>query len=72
MTIRCCYGCKEREVGCHSTCERYLAEKEKLDAEREQKHKRQEERNMIWDTYIQGIRNMKNVRAKYNEKRKRK
>ena len=72
MTNRCCYGCKERQVGCHSVCERYIAEKEALDSEREKKHKRQEERNMIWDTYLQGIKNMKNVRAKYNEKRKRK
>lgn len=27
--IKCCHNCKEREVGCHDTCPRYLKEKEK-------------------------------------------
>lgn len=26
MTIRCCYGCTERTVTCHSTCGKYKAE----------------------------------------------
>ena len=30
-----CHGCNERQVGCHSTCERYRADK----MEREQKSK---------------------------------
>ena len=72
MKIRCCYGCEERKVGCHSTCERYLKEKEELDSIREEKYKRQERSNLIWDTYLQGLKNMKNFRAKNNEKRKRK
>lgn len=72
MKIRCCYGCEERQIGCHGTCEKYLAEKASLDKEREDKHKKQDERNRIWDTYLQGLKNMKNVRAKCNEKRKRK
>lgn len=24
--ISTCYGCKERTIGCHSTCERYISE----------------------------------------------
>lgn len=40
MKIRCCYGCEERQVGCHGTCERYIAEKASLDKEREDKHKK--------------------------------
>lgn len=23
MSIQCCYQCKDRAIGCHSTCERY-------------------------------------------------
>jgi hypothetical protein len=72
MKIRCCYGCEERQIGCHATCERYLAEKEALDQERESKYKKHEERNIIWDTYLRGIKNMKGKRAKNNEKAKRK
>lgn len=26
--IRCCRDCKDRCVGCHGTCERYLREKQ--------------------------------------------
>lgn len=29
-SIRSCYQCKERYLGCHSSCERYLDEKKKL------------------------------------------
>lgn len=25
--IKCCKGCEERQLGCHSECERYLTEK---------------------------------------------
>ena len=32
--IRCCYKCTERHDLCHSTCERYLAEKAATDEER--------------------------------------
>ena len=28
MKITCCYGCKDRVVGCHGTCEKYINEKE--------------------------------------------
>lgn len=31
MRITCCYGCKDRVVGCHSTCEKYINEKAEKD-----------------------------------------
>lgn len=42
--IRCCYQCPEREIGCHSTCEKYKAEKVAWDKEKaaERKRKREE------------------------------
>lgn len=26
--VKCCYMCEDREVGCHSTCSRYIEEKQ--------------------------------------------
>lgn len=31
MGIRSCKDCKERQVGCHSSCKRYLEDKKKLE-----------------------------------------
>lgn len=31
MTIKCCHHCTGRHSLCHSSCERYQAEREKLD-----------------------------------------
>lgn len=30
-----CYGCEERQVGCHSKCEKYIAYRKALDAKNE-------------------------------------
>lgn len=32
--IKCCKDCKKRTVGCHSTCDVYIAERAKFDEER--------------------------------------
>lgn len=32
--ITCCYKCAERHMGCHGSCERYLAEKAEHETER--------------------------------------
>lgn len=29
--ITSCYGCTDRQVGCHSTCERYLKDRKEQD-----------------------------------------
>ena len=72
MTIKCCMNCKERSVGCHSVCEKYIAERKELDEYRAGKMKLQETRNMLWETYKQGVKNMKGIRAKWNEQRRKK
>lgn len=35
--IHCCRDCSERRMGCHGSCERYLAEKAAHEAERERR-----------------------------------
>jgi len=34
-TISCCKDCKERHLGCHSKCERYIKQKEDLLVQKE-------------------------------------
>lgn len=40
-TIKCCKDCQDRAVGCHSTCERYKAEKAEWDKIRAEEKERQ-------------------------------
>lgn len=39
MQTNCCYNCPRRKVGCHSTCEDYIAFKKERDAFNENKMK---------------------------------
>lgn len=50
MTIQiwACYKCVDRKIGCHSTCDKYLAERKKND-EIHKKH--DEERRRLDDIY---------------------
>lgn len=33
--VTCCHDCQEREVGCHSTCKKYIEENEQYLKERD-------------------------------------
>ena len=54
-----CRGCQERKLGCHATCEKYLAAK----AEYEQKKKIfracKEKENMVEESIFESIRKAK-------------
>lgn len=39
MSIKCCYKCKDRYVGCHDRCEMYQNEKREHEAEKDRIHK---------------------------------
>lgn len=39
QTFHVCYHCKDRKLGCHSNCERYLKEKEENDKRLKEKNK---------------------------------
>ena len=45
--VTCCHDCQEREVGCHSTCKKYIEENEQYLKEREKikTEKKQRSRN---------------------------
>ena len=48
--IRVCYKCEDREVGCHSKCERYLEEVKKANLQRERHIRTLEAESRIYDT----------------------
>ena len=50
-----CKGCEDRHVGCHATCERYKADRERREAERQEAFSR-----MIGDLAYRGYINDKN------------
>lgn len=43
--INCCYECKNRTIGCHAKCEKYILQKAEYDKEQEKI------RNMKRDIY---------------------
>ena len=43
VSISCCKDCKERQVGCHGTCEKYIAEKEAVSNEKRIQNKNRNE-----------------------------
>lgn len=36
-----CYGCEDRQVGCHGVCERYAAWKAEHEAEKDERYRRE-------------------------------
>lgn len=51
----CCIDCQDREVGCHSTCERYI----KAKADYEEKNSKRKERENTYaelDSYSVDVR----------------
>lgn len=53
--ISCCLGCEQREIGCHSTCEKYKKEREMLNKRNEmivaQKEYEKEELEIFLHSY---------------------
>lgn len=65
--MKCCQGCTERWIEgtkrCHDTCERYLAEVEKLQA---RKNTIREARNKTKEGDSYAIKTMKKIRKRCN------
>ena len=45
----CCYGCKDRAVGCHIDCQKYKEFVQKKEAEREDRIRRNDEIQIIYE-----------------------
>lgn len=57
--ITACRDCNDRKVGCHATCERYLADRQRYEAEKQQIiTERKKDLNQIGRTR-EGIERMK-------------
>lgn len=61
----CCKDCEERYVGCHSTCEKYLQEKEKYGEHRDKIRKNRSAEADIKGAITSGVRRMQGKRAIY-------
>ena len=64
-----CYQCTDRTVGCHSTCQAYIKEKERIDADREKRHSEAEKEAVIDSYRKKVITTMKKRRSTGNWKR---
>lgn len=42
MNIQCCKGCQDRYIGCHADCDRYKADRGRLDGELQKRFEYQE------------------------------
>lgn len=65
MADNCCYGCEDRKVGCHATCEKYI-DWQKQHIEQIQNYK--DKKRLMNDSrsfQIEGIRRIKKKNGKY-------
>ena len=60
--IRCCYGCEDRKVGCHSECERYINEKKIYDEKRELVQAEKNAKMLAYKASVEGIQRMQKNR----------
>ena len=64
-----CRGCEDREIGCHSKCERYLAAKDEAEKNRLE-HIEESERNWEVNSYIAHSRDEIRKHTKQSKVRK--
>lgn len=60
-TISCCKDCDNREIGCHSTCEKYIKEKKVRDDEKIEIHKNMRKDRFVTHTLIENKRRIKKM-----------
>ena len=52
--ITCCKNCSDRFVGCHSTCLKYIDEKQKYEVLKQEEYKEKQKREMFKQTITNG------------------
>ena len=55
-SFRSCKDCKDRHIGCHSTCEAYQNEKQIFENFRDREHQRKKIENDLRNDYYRRIR----------------
>lgn len=50
-SIKCCYKCEDRHLGCHSECERYKQERERYEKQKEIEKKAKERHMDTFDRF---------------------
>lgn len=50
-SIKCCYKCEDRHLGCHSECERYKQEREQYEKQKEIEKKAKEHHMDTFDRF---------------------
>ena len=61
--VTCCHDCQEREVGCHSTCKKYIEENEAYVNEREEIKAKRHKESVILSAIIDGKRRVMRHRS---------
>lgn len=64
MQIKVCHNCPRREIGCHSTCEDYIRERENLDKENLKIKKAMWKESEIVSRKKDGMRHMTTIKKK--------
>lgn len=54
--VTCCHDCQEREVGCHSTCKKYIEENEQYLKERDEIKEKRYKESAVLSAIIDGKR----------------
>lgn len=60
-----CKDCPDRRVGCHSTCEKYLAFRKERDELNEKTYKQKEVEYADYTRYMRALREKQKQRTKY-------
>lgn len=59
----CCKGCKDRQLHCHSTCDRYLAFVQANEAEKQERVKQTDFNNLIYGNMQSRYKSLANQKS---------
>lgn len=64
-----CYGCPDRQIGCHASCEGYLKRRGKYDAAIDARARYNKDRDDVGEFVNKNIRRLKNKHRRGRSKR---
>lgn len=65
--MNCCKDCLKRNVGCHATCQKYIAAKKQQDADRERNRQGWEIENYLYSMQYKRRKIKEAMRKRGNE-----